>query len=527
VSELMADWMNPAGWALGALLIVVGSVIGYLLRRVSAQSKLQQAQEEAEKIQAEARREAETIRRQAQLDSKEETLRISAELEQEIKERRQELQSQERRSLQREENLERRLEAAEAKEKESEKKASLLADQEGKLRARLEEIERIHQERTRALEHVAGLTAAEAKKALMDQVVEEARRESAHLVRKIEEEAREHAEREAHQIIGIAIQRYAADHVAENTLSVVSLPNDEMKGRIIGREGRNIRAMEMATGVDLIIDDTPEAVIISGFDPIKREIARRALERLVSDGRIHPRRIEEVVLKVKSEMEKNVREIGEQAALDVGVDGIHPEILRLVGRLHYRTSYSQNVLMHSKEVAHLSGLMAAELGGDVKLAKRAGLLHDIGKALDHEMEGSHVQIGLDVARRYQEPHVVLNAIVAHHEDEEPDSIESMAVCAADSLSAARPGARRETLEAHIKRLRQLEKIGDSFKGVEKSYAIQAGREIRILVEPKDINESEAVFLAKDIAKRIEEELTYPGEIKVTVIRETRSVELAQ
>ncbi len=527
MSELMANWMNPAGWALGAMLIVLGGVVGFLLRRVSVRSKIQQAQEEAEKLQAEAQREAETIRRQAELEAKEETLRVNRELDQEIKERRQELQSQERRSLQREENLEKKMEAAETKERDFEKKALLLTDQEIKLEELRKETDRILQERTRALERVSGLTAAEAKKVIMDQVVEEARHDSANLVRKIEEEAREQAEREANRIIGIAIQRYAADHVAENTLSVVSLPNDEMKGRIIGREGRNIRAMEMATGVDLIIDDTPEAVIISGFDPIKREIARRALERLVSDGRIHPRRIEDVVVKVKSEMEKNVRQIGEEAVLEVGVDGIHPEILRLLGRLNYRTSYSQNVLMHSKEVAHLSGLVAAELGGNVKLAKRAGLLHDIGKALDHEMEGSHIQIGIDVARRYREPPVVLNAIAAHHEEEEPNSIESMAVCAADSLSAARPGARRETLESHIKRLQQLEKIGDSFQGVEKSYAIQAGREIRVIVQPTNVNESEAVFLAKDIARRIEEELTYPGEIKVTVIRETRSEEVAQ
>ncbi len=525
--ELIVSWMTPAGWGLAAVLFVLGGAIGYALRRVSVRSKLQAAQEEATRIQAEAKREAENIRRQAELEAKEENLRVSRELEKEIRERRQELQAQERRHLQREEGLERKREAVDAREREMEERSRQLGEKENKLEVRFAEIDRLHQEQTRALERVSGMTSTEAKKILMDQLVEEARHESANEVRKLEEEAREHAEREANRIIGIAIQRYAADHVAENTLSVVNLPNDEMKGRIIGREGRNIRALEMATGVDLIIDDTPEAVIISGFDPIKREIARRALERLVSDGRIHPKRIEDVVVKVKNEMEKTVREIGEQAAVDVGVDGLHPEILRLVGRLNYRTSYSQNVLMHSKEVAHLSGLMAAELGGDVQLTKRAGLLHDIGKALDHEMEGSHIQIGIEVCRRYREPPVVLNAIAAHHEEEEPTSLECVLVCAADSLSAARPGARRETLESHVKRLQQLEKIGDSFKGVEKSYAIQAGREIRVIVEPNAINESEAIFLAKDIAKRIEEELTYPGDIKVTVIRETRSVKLAQ
>ncbi|MFQ5691490.1 MAG: ribonuclease Y [Nitrospinota bacterium] len=523
----MVSLMTPAGWVLMAAVLVIGAAIGYALRRVSVQGKLQAAEEEAEKIRADGRREAENLRRQAALEAKEETLRVSEELEKEIRERRQEAQTQERRLIQREEGLEKKREAVKAREREIEEKARRIAQDEERLQTRLAEVDRLHDEHTRALERASGMTSAEAKKSLMDQLIEEARHESAKKVRRIEEEAREHAERQANRIIGIAIQRYAADHVAESTLSVVDLPNDEMKGRIIGREGRNIRALEMATGVDLIIDDTPEAVIISGFDPVKREIARRALERLVSDGRIHPRRIEDAVLKVKNEMEKTIREIGEQAALEVGVEGLHPELFRLLGKLNYRTSYSQNVLLHSKEVAHLSGMMAAELGGDVKLAKRAGLLHDIGKALDHEMEGSHTQIGIEVCRRYNEHPVVLNAIGAHHEEEEPTSLESTMVCASDALSAARPGARRETLESHIKRLQHLEKIGESFKGVEKSYAIQAGREIRVIVEPNAVNESEAIFLAKDIAKRIEEELTYPGEIKVTVIRETRSVELAQ
>ncbi|MFQ5912291.1 MAG: ribonuclease Y [Nitrospinota bacterium] len=519
--------MTPAGLGLTAGLLVLGGLIGFALRRVSVRAKLQQAQEEAARIRAEAKREADDVRRQAALEAKEETLRVSKELDLEIKERRGELQSQERLILQREEGLERKREAAEARERGIEEKSRQIAQQEKESESRLAEIEQIRQEQARALERVSGMTSTEAKKLLMDQLIEEARHECANRVRRIEEEAREHAEREANRIISIAIQRYAADHVAESTLSVVNLPNDEMKGRIIGREGRNIRALEMATGVDLIIDDTPEAVIISGFDPVKREITRRALERLVSDGRIHPRRIEDVVLKVKDEMEKAVRELGEQVAIEVGVDGVHPELLRLLGRLNYRSSYSQNVLMHSKEVAHLAGLMAAELGADVKLAKRAGLFHDIGKALDHEMEGSHIQIGMEVCRRHQEHPIVLNAIAAHHEEEEPTSLESVLVCAADSLSAARPGARRETLDSHIKRLQQLEKIGESFKGVEKTYAIQSGREIRVIVEPGAVNEAEAIFLAKDIAKRIEEDLTYPGEIKVTVIRETRAVELAQ
>lgn len=526
MSEWMTIWMNSTGLGLMALILVAGGVIGFLLRRVSVQAKLKEAEEQASRIQTEAAREAENTRRQAELEAKEERLRVSRELEEETKERRQEFQSQERRLIQREEALEGKRETIEKRERQVENQLEQAVEKDKKLNAHLEEVDRLRQEQTRALEQVSGLTAAEAKKILIDQMIEEARHECARQVRRIEEEARENAEQEANRIIGIAIQRYAADHVSESTLSVVNLPNDEMKGRIIGREGRNIRAMEMATGVDLIIDDTPEAVIISGFDPIKREIARRALERLVSDGRIHPKRIEDVVVKVKTEIDKHIREIGQQTAVEMGVDALHPEILRLLGRLNYRTSYSQNVLMHSKEVAHLSGLVAAELGGDVKLAKRAGLLHDIGKALDHELEGSHVQIGIEVARRYQESPVVLNAIAAHHEEEEPTSIESIAVCAADALSAARPGARRETLESHVKRLEQLEKIGDSFKGVEKTYAIQAGREIRVIVEPSTVNESEAIFLAKDIAKRIEEELTYPGEIKVTVIRETRSVELA-
>lgn len=524
--EWMAIWVNPAGVVLMVLTVLAGGTVGFLLCRKSLQAKIKEAEDQALRLQTEANREAENTRRQAELETKEERLRIRRELEDEMKELRQDLQSRRNRLTQREEASENNRKSIEKREQQIEQQVEKVIENEKQLNSQLAKVDQLRQEQTRALEQVSGLTMAEAKKILADQMLEEARHDCANQVRRIEEEAKENAEQEANRIIGIAIQRYAADHVSENTLSVVSLPNDEMKGRIIGREGRNIRALEMATGVDLIIDDTPEAVIISGFDPIKREIARQVLERLVSDGRIHPKRIEDVVIKVKNDLEKHIRSIGQETAMELGVDGLDPEILRLLGRLNYRTSYSQNVLVHSKEVAHLSGLISAELGGNVKLAKRAGLLHDIGKALDHELEGSHIQIGIEVARRHQEHSIVLNAIAAHHEEEEPNSIESIAVCAADALSAARPGARRETLESHVKRLEQLEKIGDSFKGVEKTYAIQAGREIRVLVEPSTVNESEAIFLAKDIAKRVEEELTYPGEIKVTVIRETRAIELA-
>lgn len=526
----MEFWGGPIGWLGWAWVLAalaLGALIGFFLRKASDRPILRAAREQAERLLEEARRDSEDLKKAARLEAKEAALRAREALERESLERKQELQELERRLLQRQEHLDKKLEAADQRVRELEERGRRLLEKERSVEGKLKESEEILKEGVRRLEKISGMTPAEAKKTLMNQMLEEARREAAGLVRRIEEEARERAEREAKRIIGIAIQRYAADHVAESTVSVVELPNDEMKGRIIGREGRNIRALEMATGVDLIIDDTPQAVILSGFDPVKREVARQALVRLITDGRIHPGRIEEVVAKVKKEMEKTILEAGEQAAFEVGLEGIHPELLRLLGRLHYRTSYSQNVLLHSKEVAHLSGLMAAELGGDVKLAKRAGLLHDIGKAADHEAEGSHIQIGQELCRRYNEGPVVLNAIAAHHEEEEPKSLEAVLVCAADALSAARPGARREILESYIKRLEKLEEIGDSFPGVEKTYAIQAGREIRVIVEPTAVTEAEAIFLAKDIARKIEEELTYPSEIKVTVIRETRAIHHAR
>ncbi len=523
---LTAFFGSLIGWILALAALVVGALIGFFLRRTSDRPIVRAAKDQAQKLLEEAQREAESLKKAMRLESKEEALRARGELERENLERKQELQNLERRLLQREEHLDKKSEGADQKVREIEEQGRRSLDIEHAAKEKLKESEEMVKEWIRRLERISGMTSAEARKILVTQMTEDARREAGGLVRRIEEEAREKGEQEAKRIIGTAIQRYAADHVAETTVSVVELPNDEMKGRIIGREGRNIRALEMATGVDLIIDDTPQAVFLSGFDPVKREVARQALVRLVTDGRIHPGRIEEVVEKVKKEMDKHVLETGEQAVFDVGLEGIHPEILRLLGRLHYRTSYSQNVLLHSKEVAHLSGLMAAELGADIKLAKRAGLLHDIGKAADHEAEGSHIQVGQDLCRRYNEGPLVLNAIAAHHEEEEPKSLEVVLVCAADALSAARPGARREILESYIKRLEKLEEIGDSFPGVEKTYAIQAGREIRVIVEPGAVSEAEAIFLTKDIARKIEEELTYPGEIKVTVIRETRTIDHA-
>lgn len=447
-------------------------------------------------------------------------LRLKNETEKENRERRSEIQKLEKRIINKEENIERKSEVLEKKEESLFKKAKELDDKKSK-------IEEIYDEQVLELERLSGLTSDDAKELLLNETRKEIVHESAIMIKEMENEAKEEAEKNAREIISIAIQKYAADHVTETTVTVVSLPNDEMKGRIIGREGRNIRTLETLTGIDLIIDDTPEAVVLSGFDPVRREIARIALEKLIVDGRIHPARIEEMVGKATNEVNNIIREAGEEAAFDVGIHGLHPELIRLLGRLKYRTSYGQNVLKHSVEVSHLAGIMAAELGCDVRIAKRAGLLHDIGKAIDHEVEGPHVEIGVDLAKRYKESKEVLHAIEAHHGDVEANTIEAVLVQACDAISAARPGARRETLESYIKRLQKLEEIANSFDGIEKSYAIQAGREIRIIVKPDEISELEMVHTARDIVKSIESELDYPGQVKVNVIRETRAIEYAK
>ena len=422
--------------------------------------------------------------------------------------------------LQKEENLDRKIESFERKEEK-------LASKEQRLNAAQERAEQLCAKQQAELERLSGLTSEEAKQELLQSLEDEVKHESAMLIKDLEQQAKDEAEKKAREIISLAIQRCAADHVAETTVSVVGLPNDEMKGRIIGREGRNIRTLETLTGIDLIIDDTPEAVIISGFDPVRREVARIALEKLINDGRIHPSRIEEMVEKAQKEVEQKIKEAGEQATFAVGVHGLHPELIKLLGRLRYRTSYGQNVLNHSVEVANLAGVMASELGVDVVLAKRAGLLHDIGKAIDHEMEGSHVEIGGEIAKKFRESDLIINAILAHHGDVEPKSVEAVLVSAADAVSAARPGARRETLESYLKRLTRLEEISESFNGVEKCYAVQAGREIRIMVKPEVIDDASAVLLARDISKKIEAEMEYPGQIKVVIIRETRAVDYAK
>lgn len=505
---------------LGLAIAAVAFALGYLVRKFVSEARIVSAEEKARVILEEATKEAEAKRRVALVDAKEEVLRLRNEAEKEIKERRNELQRLERRLVQKEESLDRKLENLEKKEESLQKKEAEL----GRLK---EELTTVYQKQVQELERISGLATEEARELLIRNVEAEMQQEIAARIKEMEARAREEAERKAREIISVAIQRCAADHVAESTVSVIPLPSDEMKGRIIGREGRNIRAFETLTGVDLIIDDTPEAVILSAFDPIRRETARIALEKLIADGRIHPARIEEMVEKAKNEMDVQIREAGEQAAFETHVNGLHPDLIRLLGRLKYRTSYGQNVLKHSIEVAHLAGLMAAELGADVKLARRAGLLHDVGKAVDHEKEGPHVAIGVELAKKYQESPEVVHAIAAHHGDEEPQTVEAVLVQAADAISAARPGARRETLEAYIKRLSKLEEIASSFPGVEKAYAIQAGREVRIMVKPEKVDDLGAVRLVRDIARRIENELEYPGQIKVVIIRETRVVDYAR
>ncbi len=454
------------------------------------------------------------------LEAKEEVHKLRAELERETRDRRNEIQRIERRLLQREELLDKKVETLEQRDEANIKKQK-------EIQKSHEEVQELYKKQVEELERLSGLSSDEAKQLLLNDIEKEIRHEAAMMIKDIETKAKEEAERKAKEIVAGAIQKCSADHVAETTVSVVQLPNDEMKGRIIGREGRNIRTLETLTGIDLIIDDTPEAVILSGFDPIRREVARVALEKLIVDGRIHPARIEEMVEKSKKEVDNYIREQGEQATFDTGVHGLHPEIIRLLGRLKFRTSYGQNVLKHSIEVAHLAAAMAAELGVDIKFAKRAGLLHDIGKAVDHEVEGPHVVIGSDLAKKYKESSDIINAIGAHHGDIETTTVEAVLVQAADAISAARPGARRETLESYIKRLEKIEEIANSFNGVEKSFAIQAGREVRIMVKPEDISDSEIVYIARDIVKRIEAELEYPGQIKVNVIRETRAIEYAK
>nr|WP_074350297.1 ribonuclease Y [Proteiniborus sp. DW1] len=500
--------------------LAVGTILGIYIRKTIAEAKIVSAEEEASRIIDEAKKQSETLKKEQLLEAKEEVHKARNELEKEIRERRMEIQKQERRLLHKEESIDRKSEALEKKEE-------LLAKKIKDLEQKDLAIEELYVKQVEELERISNLTSDEARELLLNDIRKEITHDAAIMIKDIENKAKEEGEKKAKEIIAYAIQKCAADHVAETTVTVVPLPNDEMKGRIIGREGRNIRTLETLTGIDLIIDDTPEAVILSGFDPIRREVARVALEKLIIDGRIHPARIEEMVEKAKKEVDNHIREQGEQATFETGVHGLHIEIIKLLGRLNYRTSYGQNVLKHSIEVSHLAGLMAAELGADIKIAKRAGLLHDLGKAVDHEVEGPHVAIGADILKKYRESKEVIHAMEAHHGDVEPETIEAVLVQAADAISAARPGARRETLEAYIKRLEKLEEIANSFDGIEKSFAIQAGREIRIMVKPELINDDQIIHTAREIVKRIENELEYPGQIKVNVIRETRAIEYAK
>ncbi len=506
------------------ITLIITIPITYLItveiRKKTVEAKIGSAEEKAREIIDEALKVAENKKREALLEAKEENLKARNEVEKETKERRAEVQRYERRVLQKEENLDKRAEAMEKRE------AGYAAKEEA-LKKQKQEVESLSEKRVQELERISGLTSEQAKEYLLKTVEDEVRHETAVLVKELEAKAKEEADKKAKEYVTTAIQKCAADHVAETTVSVVQLPNDEMKGRIIGREGRNIRTLETMTGVELIIDDTPEAVILSGFDPIRREVARIALEKLIVDGRIHPARIEEMVEKAQREVEVMIREEGEAATLEVGVHGIHPELVRLLGKMKFRTSYGQNALKHSIEVAHLSGLLAGEIGVDIRMAKRAGLLHDIGKSVDQEMEGSHIQIGVELCRKYKESGIIINAVEAHHGDVEPQTLIACIVQAADTISAARPGARRETLETYTNRLKQLEDIVNTFKGVEKSFAIQAGREIRVMVVPEQVTDADMVLLARDISKQIEAELEYPGQIKVNVIRESRVIDYAK
>ncbi len=502
------------------LALLAGIGCGYYWRRIIAESKIGRAEEEAARVVEEATRDAEAKKKELLLEAKDEIYQNRQEVEKEFRDRRRDLDRIERRVLQKEELIDKKTENMERKEQ-------TLQEKEKEIDKTQQDLQLILTQQLKELERLSGLTTEGAKELLLHNVEQQIRQETAVMIRNLENEAKEESDKRAKNIVSLAIQRCAADVVSETTVSVVSLPNDEMKGRIIGREGRNIRTFETLSGVDLIIDDTPEAVILSSFDPVRREIARVALESLVSDGRIHPARIEEMIEKAKNQIDQQLREIGEQAAFEVGVHGLHAELIKLLGRLKYRTSYGQNVLKHSIEVSHLAGVMAAELDVDIMLAKRAGLLHDIGKAVDHEVVGPHVEIGVDLAKKYRESKEVIHGIEAHHGDVEPQTIEAILVQAADAISASRPGARRETLETYIKRLEKLENLANNFPGVEKSFAIQAGREIRIIVKPEEIDDLGTITLVKEIARQIEQELEYPGQIKVIVIRETRSVELAK
>ena len=506
------------------ITLLVTAVVVYFVTtayyKKVTEAKIGNADEKAREIIDEAVKTAETKKREAMLEAKEESIRVKNDLDKEVKERRAEIGRSERRIVQKEENLDKKLEAIEKRE-------AGFAAKEEEINRQKAQVAKLNEERVKELERISGLTSEQAKDYLLKTVEEDVKIDTAKLIKEMEHKAKEEADKKAKEYVVTAIQKCAADHVAETTISVVQLPNDEMKGRIIGREGRNIRTLETLTGVELIIDDTPEAVVLSGFDPIRREVARIALEKLIVDGRIHPARIEEMVEKAQKEVDSMIREEGESAALEVGVHGIHPELVRLLGRMKFRTSYGQNALKHSIEVAQLSGLLAAEIGVDVRTAKRAGLLHDIGKSVDHDMEGSHIQIGVDLCRKYKESPIIINAVEAHHGDVEPESLIACIIQAADTISAARPGARRETLETYSNRLKQLEDISNGFKGVEKSFAIQAGREIRIMVVPEQISDADMVLLARDISKQIEAELEYPGQIKVNVIRESRVTDYAK
>jgi len=510
--------------AVAIVLVIVSAVISHFVTvsnlKKNAESKIGNAESKAREIIDDAVKTAEAKKKESLLEIKEESIKNKNELERESKERRSELQRYEKRVLSKEEALDKRSEAIEKRE------ASFTAKEE-QLKQREKKVDELSQQRVQELERISGLTSEQAKEYLLKTVEEDVKHDTAKMIKEMEAQAKEEADKKAKECVVTAIQRCAADHVAETTISVVQLPNDEMKGRIIGREGRNIRTLETLTGVELIIDDTPEAVVLSGFDPIRREVARIALEKLIVDGRIHPARIEEMVEKAQKEVDSMIREEGESAALEVGVHGIHPELIKLLGRMKFRTSYGQNALKHSIEVAQLSGLLAGEIGLDVRVAKRAGLLHDIGKSIDHDVEGSHIQIGVDLCRKYKESATVINAVEAHHGDVEPESLIACVVQAADTISAARPGARRETLETYTNRLKQLEDIANQFKGVEKSFAIQAGREIRIMVVPEQVSDADMVLLARDIAKQVEFELEYPGQIKVNVIRESRVTDYAK
>ena len=510
-------------WAsilIALVTLAAGAAFGYFYRRNVTEKKIGRAEATAQELLDKASQKAEAQRKEIMLTAKESMLRERAELDKEIRDRRNELQRTDRRLVQREDALDKKTESLESRERSLEDRQKNIARLESEAQA-------LHDRQQGELERISNLTSEEARDIIMDRVKKEAYHDAAVMLREIESHAKEEADKKARNIVSLAIQKCAADHVAETTVSVVALPNDDMKGRIIGREGRNIRTLETATGVDLIIDDTPEAVIISGFDSVRREVARIALEKLIMDGRIHPARIEEMVEKARKEVDNSIREAGEQAVFETNLHGIHHELVKLLGRMRYRTSYGQNVLKHSIEVSHLAGVMAAELGADVQLAKRAGLLHDIGKAVDHEIEGTHVTIGADLAKKYHESPAVVHCIMAHHNDVEPESVEAVLVQAADAISAARPGARRESLENYIKRLEKLEEIANSFDGVEKTYAVQSGREVRIIVKPEDVDDAGTLILAREIVKCIEREMEYPGQIKVNVIRETRAVDFAK